>query len=78
MELSDYLNSIKWSIWHGNIDNALEYLDDCVLICDNDTLHYENHKPLLKHIDEMYWYGENRFPLHLLNRQSMKLLLSAW
>ncbi|MBC8949235.1 hypothetical protein Xets_01945 [Xenorhabdus sp. TS4] len=29
------------------------------MICDDDTLHYENHKSLLKHLDEMYTYIEN-------------------
>ncbi|CDL86228.1 hypothetical protein XCR1_2870005 [Xenorhabdus cabanillasii JM26] len=54
-------------------------------------MHYENNKALLKHLDEMYSYIRNkskiivkctgmanRSPLHLLNRQSMKLLLSGW
>ncbi len=57
-ELLDTLTSTKWYIWHGSVDKALEYLDHCALICDDDTLHYENHKSLLKHLDEMYRYGE--------------------
>ncbi|MBC8954270.1 hypothetical protein Xenpb_03029 [Xenorhabdus sp. PB62.4] len=58
-ELSDYFTSTKWYIWHENVDKALESLDHCALICDEDTLHYENHKSLLKHIDEMYTYIVN-------------------
>ncbi len=58
-ELSGYLTIIKWSLWHGNVDKALEYLDYCAGICDDDTLHYENNKALLKHFDEMYSYIRN-------------------
>ncbi len=53
-ELLDSLTSTKWSIWHGNVIKALEHLDDCAAMCDEDISPYGNNKSLLKHIDEMY------------------------
>ncbi|CBJ82480.1 Sea14 [Xenorhabdus bovienii SS-2004] len=58
-ELLDSLTSTKWYLWHGNAIKALEHLDDCAAMCDEDILHYGNNKSLLKHIDEMYTYIEN-------------------
>ncbi|MDE9552719.1 ISKra4 family transposase [Xenorhabdus bovienii] len=58
-ELLDSLTSTKWYLWHGNVIKALEHLDDCAAMCDEDISHYGNNKSLLKHIDEMYTYIEN-------------------
>ncbi|CAM3326640.1 hypothetical protein XNC1_p0146 (plasmid) [Xenorhabdus nematophila ATCC 19061] len=58
-ELLDSLTRTKWYIWHGNVIKALEHLDDCAAMCDEDISHYGNNKSLLKHIDEMYTYIEN-------------------
>ncbi|MGJ0630234.1 ISKra4 family transposase, partial [Xenorhabdus bovienii] len=58
-ELLDSLTSAKWYLWHGNVIKALEHLDDCAAMCDEDISHYSNHKSLSKHLDEMYTYIEN-------------------
>ncbi len=44
---------------HGNVMKALEHLDDCAAMCDENILHYENKKSLAKHLDEMSTYIEN-------------------
>ncbi|MGJ0630117.1 ISKra4 family transposase [Xenorhabdus bovienii] len=58
-ELLDSLTRTKWYIWHGNVIKALEHLDDCAAMCDEDISHYENKKSLSKHFDEMYTYIKN-------------------
>ncbi len=58
-ELLDALTSTKWYLWHGNVIKALEQLEDCAEMCDEDISHYDNKKSLSKHIDEMYTYIEN-------------------
>ena len=56
------LTSMKWYLWHGNVDKALDQLENCYLI-DDEEIRYENKKKFLKHLTEM----EN----YILNNQHM-------
>lgn len=58
-ELKKHLESIKWYLWHGNVKRALDRLDDCYWIADDEALTYRNKKKLAKHIDELQTYVEN-------------------
>lgn len=58
-EVDQALEKIKWYLWHGNVDNALNYLEDCWIICDNDDIQYKNRKKFLKHLEEFDTYIEN-------------------
>lgn len=58
-EVSQNLESAKWYLWHGNVEKALDRLEDCCMICDGDDIQYKNQKKLLKHLDELTTYVEN-------------------
>jgi len=58
-DLSKKLESIKWYLWHGNVKAALEHIDECYMICDDETLHYPKRKKLLRHLDEFCTYISN-------------------
>ncbi len=59
------LTSAKWYLWHGNVEKALEKLDDCyILFMDDDLegaekIRYKNKKKLIAHIEELNTYVEN-------------------
>ena len=59
-EVEKNLESAKWHLWHGNVKETLEHLEDCYLICDGDEIQYKNKKKLLKHLEEMSTYIENK------------------
>lgn len=58
-KVSEFLESSKRYLWHGNFVTALEYIDDCSMYCDDPDLSYTNLKSLKKHLDEMYTYIRN-------------------
>ncbi|EIZ90922.1 hypothetical protein SEEN185_19741 [Salmonella enterica subsp. enterica serovar Newport str. CVM 35185] len=59
-KVSAILESSKRYLWHGNIATAPEYIDDCVMYCDDHKLNYENLKFLQKkQLVEMYTYIRN-------------------
>lgn len=58
-ELSDLLESTKWYLWHGNVEEALEKLDISIDICNDPELNYKNRKKLVKHLGEMLTYIDN-------------------
>ncbi len=43
----------------GEPDNALDKLEDCSIICEDETIQYENRKKFLKHLEEMDTYIRN-------------------
>ncbi len=43
-ELIKYLESTKWYLWHGNVEKALDRIEDCYLISINDEIKYRNKK----------------------------------
>jgi hypothetical protein len=53
------LESAKWYLWHGNVDHALDEIEDCYLLCDDETIQYKNQKKFIKHLDEMLTYIRN-------------------
>lgn len=58
-EVSKYLKSTKWYLWHGNVKMALDRIEDCYLIEIDDEIKYRNKKKLIKHLDELQTYIEN-------------------
>ncbi|SUY92704.1 Uncharacterised protein [Buttiauxella agrestis] len=57
--VSALLESSKRYLWHGNVTEALEYIDDCGMYCDDPELSYAGLKSLQKHLDEIYTYIRN-------------------
>jgi hypothetical protein len=53
------LESAKWYLWHGNVTEALDKLEDCYINLEDDTLHYNNLARFQKHLEEMSTYIEN-------------------
>lgn len=49
----------KRHLWYGNVATALNYIDDCVMYCDDPELNYANLKAQPKQPDEMYTYIRN-------------------
>jgi len=62
-ELLDILDRIKWFLWHGNTERALELLDDCYGLCDDPDLHYDKRRKLLQHLSDMITYIGNNSQL---------------
>jgi hypothetical protein len=58
-EFKQYSTKAKHYIWHGNVKEALEALNECMLIIDTDDIQYENQHKLSKHLDELATYIEN-------------------
>ncbi len=58
------LGRAKWFLWHGNVDKALDLLDDCYAVCDDPDIIYEKRKKFLKYLGEMYTYVRNN--VHLI------------
>ncbi len=61
-EVQEKLTSTKWYLWHGNVENALQKLEDCYLVCadeEDDGIKYVNRVKLIKHLEEMSTYIEN-------------------
>jgi len=58
--LAKDLESAKWYLWHGNVEKALDRLEECYLTCDNEEeVQYKNRKQCLKHVEELTTYVEN-------------------
>ncbi|WZU61978.1 ISKra4 family transposase (plasmid) [Providencia rettgeri] len=62
IKLRNLLEKTKWYLWHGNIDEALEQLDNCLYLCDEeDNLVYKNSKKVVRYLEEMITYlGNNQ------------------
>ncbi len=58
-KITKNLESAKWYLWHGNIENALDKLEDCYCSLECEEIKYENCKKFLKHLDEMDTYIRN-------------------
>jgi len=58
-EVIKHLESAKWYLWHGNVEEALDKIEECYFICDNDEIKYSNRKKLVKHLEEFTTYIEN-------------------
>ncbi len=41
-EVAQALESTKWYLWHGNVEQALDRIEDCVVFCDDKAIRYKN------------------------------------
>jgi hypothetical protein len=69
-ELETNLESTKWYLWHGNIEKALDLIEDCYCIAIDDEIKYRNKKKLIKHLEEFQTYIENNY--HLITNYGEK------
>jgi len=53
------LNSVKWSLWHGKVDNALARLGDLTLLIDHFTDSYPRFPQLKTAVQKFRVYIEN-------------------
>jgi len=58
-KLINKLKSAKWFLWHGNVDQCLDRLDDCYKLCDDETLRYNKRRKLVRHLGDMITYIRN-------------------
>ncbi len=58
-EVTKALESTKWYLWHGNVERALDLIEDCVVISDHEAIRYTNRKKFLKHLSELDIYIRN-------------------
>ena len=58
-EVQKNLESIKWYLWHGNVKEALSYIEDCSCVFLDEDLKYPNRKKMASHLDELQTYIEN-------------------
>lgn len=58
-EVTKALESTKWYLWHGNVERALDRIEDCVVISGDETIRYTNRKKFLKHLDKLDIYIRN-------------------
>lgn len=54
------MKKTKWYLWHGNVDEALDKLDSCLYICEEeDSQVYKNSKKMVRYLGEMITYIDN-------------------
>jgi len=59
------LTRVKWYLWHGNVENALESLEECYLLLMDDewdeteSIKYENKNKFIKCLEELNTYVQN-------------------
>ena len=58
-EVTQALESTKWYLWHGNVERALDRIEDCVVICDDKSIRYKNRKKFMRHLEEFDTYIRN-------------------
>ena len=58
-EVKKSLESIRWYLWHRNVEKALSGIEDCYIICIDEELKYRNRKKLENQFDELNTYIEN-------------------
>lgn len=58
-EFSKHLESAKWYLWHGNVKQAEDCLENCYCIADTEDIHYKKQKKLIKYLEELGTYIDN-------------------
>ncbi len=58
-EVTKALESTKWYLWHGNVEQALDRIEDCIVICDDKAIRYQNRKKFMRHLEEFDTYIQN-------------------
>ncbi|MFT4573018.1 MAG: hypothetical protein ACI85E_000212 [Marinomonas primoryensis] len=53
------LDSAKWYLWHGNVKKAVDKIDYCYCILDDESLHYANRLKFQKTVEDMLRYIDN-------------------
>lgn len=69
-ELKKHLESTKWYLWHGNVEKALDRIEECYFISIDDEIKYNNKKKLIKSLEEFQTYIENN--CHLITNYGEK------
>ena len=69
-ELLKRLDSAKWHLWHGNVEQSLDRLDDCYWLCDDLDLLYDKRRKLVQHLSDMINYIDNNS--HLITNYGEK------
>jgi len=57
--LHQSLSSIKWYLWHGNVEEALDKLELCCLESQEPELNYARRRSFSKKLAEFHTYVEN-------------------
>jgi hypothetical protein len=58
-EFEKYLENTKWYLWHGNVEKALDHIEECYFISIDDEIKYRDKKKLAKYLEEFQTYIEN-------------------
>ena len=58
-EIRQKLERLKWSLWHGNVDKALDKIEDIEALIYNFEETYPKFKQLLKAVEEFRTSSEN-------------------
>jgi hypothetical protein len=58
-ELLKMLESAKWYLWHGNVEQALEELNDCYGLAGDSEIQYSKSRKLVQHLADMITYVSN-------------------
>jgi hypothetical protein len=61
-EVESTLDSLKWYLWHGNVFQALEEIDDLRMLLEGQEQPAESARKLLKALDEFRTYIEANEP----------------
>ena len=57
------LSSIKWYLWHGNVEKALDKLELSCMEAREPDLKYARRKSFSGKLDEFYTYIENNLAM---------------
>lgn len=57
--ISKHLDSAKWYLWHGNGIKALDQLNDCYGLLEDETLQYGKRRKFMRYVNEMVVYISN-------------------
>ncbi|MEM6486476.1 MAG: ISKra4 family transposase [Pseudomonadota bacterium] len=58
-ELLKILESTKWNLWHGKVEQALMTLDECYALASDPALRYRNRSRLIQYLADMMTYVDN-------------------
>jgi len=53
------LERVKWYLWHGNVEKALDIIDLCYMHCEGSDIQYEHRKKFKKYLSDMMTYIQN-------------------
>lgn len=53
------LERVKWYLWHGNVEKALDIIDLCYMQCEGGDIQYEHRKKFKKYLSDVMTYIQN-------------------